>query len=770
MNFMQIYEIKKLIENNSRYLNCMKVNFIDNSKLTILINHKNKGFMIEIAAEKNNKTNINLLWEYGSEHYASLLKFNTHIDDSSLLKEVESLILKGLNIIEKYSNLLISVVVPVYNRENLIEPLLKSLNKQTLSQEKFEVIFVDDASTDDTIKVIKNYAINFNYTIINRNVNSGNASTPRNEGIRVANGEYILFIDSDDFIAEYTLNDIADFSSQNDSDIIVLKLISPDGRPVNARTYNGRNVKNASVYKDYLLLSFYPFKAVKNSFLKRFNIYFDPNFKTSEDKIFITDIITQANRISILREKNYIYVTKHEGYHLGKEKVSERDFNVTKLWTTMLTCILLCNDNKKKRELYNCLLYRFVRDNKKLLINKSKGYALNIMLYFISHINLYDINLIYNDAHDYLTNIVEYYINLKKDLELCIERHTFDDIYSDVVMLGRYNNNNLGGAISVLATYKTLNDLGYNTRIFKLKGHNNDENMIYNKFYKFTNNFINDPEPHMVYNDYFNNFIACSDWMFHKKWFLPLDVRLLKWVKDDKNKISLASSFGTHGGNFEQKDYNRLSTLLNRFQYLSVREKDGVDFCKKIGVSKVFQLADPIFSQKKEYYLELSKVSNCSEFDKIYSLIFLQDMDIDQINSSINITNELGLKPIFIVASKDKEKVKLVSQYKFLVFSINNIPDWIDCLNKSEYIITNSFYTTCLALILGKNFITLDRCRGLSTPTIELLNQFSLNDRFLTKPYNNMSFIENNIDFKIVDIELDKKLNTIRSFIIKSIS
>ena len=108
---------------------------------------------------------------------------------------------------EKYN---VSIIVPVYNRENLIKPCIKSINAQTYDKSKWEVIFVDDASTDKSIEIIESLIDeNINYRILKRPVASGNASAPRNEGIKASSSEYVFFLDSDDYVDSQLLeNDL----------------------------------------------------------------------------------------------------------------------------------------------------------------------------------------------------------------------------------------------------------------------------------------------------------------------------------------------------------------------------------------------------------------------------------------------------------------------------------------------------------------------------------------------------------------------------------
>ena len=89
----------------------------------------------------------------------------------------------------------ISVIVPVYNGEPFLKKCIDGLLKQDFSQ-NFEIIIVDDASTDNSLKLIKSYNLS-NLKLLSLPVNSG-PSAARNLGLKNAVGEYLFFIDVDD--------------------------------------------------------------------------------------------------------------------------------------------------------------------------------------------------------------------------------------------------------------------------------------------------------------------------------------------------------------------------------------------------------------------------------------------------------------------------------------------------------------------------------------------------------------------------------------------
>ena len=94
---------------------------------------------------------------------------------------------------------MISIIVPVYNAEKWIDRCIKSLIKQTYDD--IEIILVNDGSTDTSLSVCKKYAdIDKRIVVIDKK-NSGVSAT-RNIGIEIAKGEYIQFVDSDDYIDE----------------------------------------------------------------------------------------------------------------------------------------------------------------------------------------------------------------------------------------------------------------------------------------------------------------------------------------------------------------------------------------------------------------------------------------------------------------------------------------------------------------------------------------------------------------------------------------
>ena len=130
----------------------------------------------------------------------------------------------------------VSVVVPVYNTEKWLPDCLNSLTRQTYP--RFEVILVDDGSTDGSGKICDEFADSDWRTCVIHEENRG-LSAARNAGVLAATGEYLMFLDSDDFIDADTVEKLALAASEGDADIVATGFVY---------TYSDREESAASPY------------------------------------------------------------------------------------------------------------------------------------------------------------------------------------------------------------------------------------------------------------------------------------------------------------------------------------------------------------------------------------------------------------------------------------------------------------------------------------------------------------------------------------------
>lgn len=111
-----------------------------------------------------------------------------------------------------------SIIVPVYNVEKYLDECIRSLLKQTYSS--LEIILIDDGSTDQSGIICDNYSAKYNNVKSIHQKNQGQ-SKARNEGVKIAKGKWLMFVDSDDFIVENTCEIIANYIKKYDVDIII---------------------------------------------------------------------------------------------------------------------------------------------------------------------------------------------------------------------------------------------------------------------------------------------------------------------------------------------------------------------------------------------------------------------------------------------------------------------------------------------------------------------------------------------------------------------
>lgn len=208
----------------------------------------------------------------------------------------------------------LSVIIPYYNADKWIGRMLDSLLKQDLSAEEYEVIVVDDGSKSEP-KVLEEYAAHYANIRYIRQKNSGPGGA-RNTGIKNAQGEYIFFCDSDDYIAENVLGGLYEIAHSRKVDMLFHQIcrISEDEKPLNPR----RNYDHVNVYssgKEYFAL---PFKdkittgvwqfIISREFIERAHLSFPTDWIMNEDSSFWIDAIMSAGFVALIEVDVYFYV------------------------------------------------------------------------------------------------------------------------------------------------------------------------------------------------------------------------------------------------------------------------------------------------------------------------------------------------------------------------------------------------------------------------------------------------------------------------------
>ncbi|MFK4101874.1 glycosyltransferase family 2 protein [Streptomyces sp. NPDC019531] len=211
----------------------------------------------------------------------------------------------------------VSVVIPVYNPGNYIEDCIASLRRQSLPPDEFEAIFVNDGSTDDTPARLDAVAAETaNFKVIHQEA-SGWSGKPRNVGIAASEGEFVMFVDNDDYLGDEALERMYDYAVANGADVVVGKMAGK-GRGVPVELFR-RNHPHATVDNAPLIDSLTPHKMFRRAFLDRIGLRFPEGRRRLEDHVFVTEAYLRADNVSVLGD----YVCY---YHLKRDDASNAGF------------------------------------------------------------------------------------------------------------------------------------------------------------------------------------------------------------------------------------------------------------------------------------------------------------------------------------------------------------------------------------------------------------------------------------------------------------
>ena len=238
-------------------------------------------------------------------------------------------------------NRMVSVIIPAYNVEQYVERCVYSVTKQTYRN--LEIILVDDGSTDCTGIICDKLAKEDNRISVIHKTNGG-LSDARNAGIDVSRGEYISFVDSDDYIASDMLEHMMNAMCETDISMVVVGFWKQSG---DAREYCGptteRVVSSEEALKDiYIGHEIYP--ASWNKLYRR-ALFNNNRFAVgmiNEDSEIITKLLVECKRVALVSKPLYIYMIR-EG-SITQSSFSSKDYNGIKAYRTAVD---VCKKRKK---------------------------------------------------------------------------------------------------------------------------------------------------------------------------------------------------------------------------------------------------------------------------------------------------------------------------------------------------------------------------------------------------------------------------------------
>lgn len=262
---------------------------------------------------------------------------------------------------------IVSIIVPVYNAEKNLEKCIKSIMSQTYA--KLEVLLINDGSTDKSLEIIKRYE-NIDSRIKYFNKKNSGVSSARNYGIEKAKGKFVFFIDADDTIDKYAIENL--IKEYDETYLIGLNHCICKDNQINKRKYE-KEVYDPkeffeSIFKGKSLGVVWGY-LFETKFLK--NISFDENTFYMEDTIFLLDFFKCSNvkKIKFIDNNNYY------NYYINNESITASAENIIK------KCISIAYSLNKINEKTENKYSNLIDINLTIFLEKEMRFCKNINEY-----------------------------------------------------------------------------------------------------------------------------------------------------------------------------------------------------------------------------------------------------------------------------------------------------------------------------------------------------------------------------------------------------
>jgi glycosyltransferase involved in cell wall biosynthesis len=240
----------------------------------------------------------------------------------------------------------ISVIVPSFNAADKIGRCFASLRAANFNPAEFEVLFVDDCSTDDTHELTQQASADHpNWHALRLPSNSGSPSRPRNHGIEAARGEYLYFLDCDDELMPNALPQLWDHAERTNACIVRSELWADTGRERKRMNMvpSWQEPITPARRRELImtLTSTVPTSFVKRSLLIQHQIRWPEHLRMGEDTVFLAEVLTRSERIEFLPEPTYVYfklpsLTPSSTQRYGKRELQDH----LQVWTIVQGLLL----------------------------------------------------------------------------------------------------------------------------------------------------------------------------------------------------------------------------------------------------------------------------------------------------------------------------------------------------------------------------------------------------------------------------------------------
>lgn len=694
--------------------------------------------------------------------------------------------------------ILVSIIVPVYNCEKYLSSCIEHLLNQTYKN--IEIILINDGSIDNSWKIITEYSKKDKRIIPVNQENSG-ANLARKKGIEICSGDYIMFVDSDDYIKENTIEELYNIINEYNADIVKYGFTNKNnsfidnlGKDINIYENDCKN----ELYNK--LLTSITLNNITTEIIKRDIIdismpVFNLKSSSAEDLQMNLELFDKAERIIVTKYKFYYYRdVENSTTHTFNYKTIIRNIKQNEQLYDSLVYY------SKKWDLYSklydsiCARYTFFCLNSIIKIIGSDTEIKNELLNELNEIidlllpkKVNPVLAIKNSNINKLKKCV-YYLVLHKRFKLLKNMISIKNVLSDfkkkdidVGICTLYGNNNFGNKLQNYALQEKIKSYGFSTITFKLNNYS-IKGSIYNLLFfykkKETTNEILRKEK--FYS--FNKLISYSKKKVNI--YYPIITKRVKYLVYGSDQIwnpnfggiskffsgrcgrvgksSYSASFGVDELSANSKKIYKSG--LNTFDNISVREERGKELAKELTDRNDIEVViDPtMLLTAEEWDIIATKPKNLKS-DKYILCYFLGALSQDKKLEIERVAKELDCKIINLLDKNDPLYVSSPSDFLYLE-------------KHASLICTDSFHSSVFAILYNRPFVVFEReskvTSSMNSRIDTLISKFNLKNRV----YNGEKITLENINhdyeeaYRILSeerIKSDKYIEKILSFIRK---
>lgn len=330
----------------------------------------------------------------------------------------------------------ISVIIPVYNVAKYLAKCLDSICKQTLSD--IEIICINDCSTDDSLEILRNYAKkDKRVQIIDLKENQG-AAVARNKGLEIARGEYLGFVDPDDYIDLNFYEELYKKAQETRADIVKgnVKKYCLDGKIFDSDEQNYQIKEN----KFYFFYNWWT-AIYKRTLIDNNKINFPEECPKAQDVVFLTRCVIYAKSISVADTISYHHVKRENSLNsLGLS--SKHAYSAIKAGEIILN------------ELNEALSHNLISEADYALVYANR--IMNVLIY--TYYLIFDLDIKKHCAF----KVLELY-------DKCLVKNLFDDEFKYKYMLSIIKKNNVEELCKLLNKYVNLEACYRDEFLFSLR-------------------------------------------------------------------------------------------------------------------------------------------------------------------------------------------------------------------------------------------------------------------------------------------------------------